>query len=400
VRRLATREARARFVLAGVGALFAWLAFEIALRLAYPALPDGARTPLRRVRTWGIAGSRLGPEWTEHCVGDAYLGARNLPDLDGARVQFGPALYRVSTRSLGFDGVGFRTPEPATRWDAVVVGDSFAFCHHVDIAQCWVPQLARATGLTIANLAVPGTGSVSHARYLERYGRVLEPRLVIWQYWVNDPRDDFDHVVRGKLPCPRAASGSGRSARGIGLKRLLFDGSAGASVLRAAWRRATDAPRAPKRTNTWVFETTEGRPLFAWRGEGAAPESNEGAAGWALTLRALREASHESERRGAAFLLVIAPSNLQVYAEQLPDEPMRAEMRAENRVSDALVAFAAQHAIGVLDLRPAFRAAAAHGEDLYPRYDVHWTPAGNRLAASEIASWVRAALPNARQPAP
>lgn len=371
------------------GVLTAGLLVEAGVRLAYDLLPDSAQFQVSRVRLWGIAGPRLASDWTETCVGDDHLGARILPDLDEIRVRFGPALYRVSTGSLGFSDVGFRTTDSTGVWDAVVVGDSFAFCHHVDIEDCWVPQLARETGLAIADLGVPGTGSVSHARYLEEYGRGLNPKLAIWQYWVNDPRDDFDHIVRGLVPCPRPQPAA--RSREIHPKQLLFDASVGASLLRATWRRHS-SPASRVRTNTWTFETTGGRPLFSWKGEGAAPESKEGAKGMELTLAAIRDGARGTISRGGSFLLLVAPSNLQVYADELPTEELRNEMRAENRTSDRVVAFANEQGIDVLDLRRAFRAAAERGEDLYPSYDVHWTPQGNRLAASLAASWVRDTL--------
>ena len=399
------KERAARLALVLLGALVPWLFVELGVRLFYDSLPSSIQSQVSNVRLWGIGGPRLGPKWTSICVGDEHLGGRNLPDLDAVRVQFGPAIYHVSTSSLGFPNVGFRTTESATRWDGVVIGDSFGFCHHVEIEDCWVPRLARETGISIANLSVPGTGSVSHGRYLEEYGRALNPRLVIWQYWVNDPRDDFEHIVHGKLPCPRPGPGTGdrEPQQSSGAKRFLLDSSIGASLLRGAWKGVTGPSDQTERSDVWVFKTTRGRPLFAWQDEGASPESKEGAAGLALTLEAIGEAARETTERGAAFRLLIAPSNLQVYAQDLPGEELRAEMRAENRTSDRLVAFANEQAIDVLDLRPAFVTAAEGGADLYPDYDVHWTPDGNRLAASLVTEWVRDAFARPRRtphPAP
>jgi hypothetical protein len=99
--------------------------------------------------------------------------------------------------------VAFRTAaNDHNVWDAVVVGDSFGFCHHIEMEDCWVTHVADSTELKLANLSVPGTGSVSHSRYLEKYGRKLNPRYVIWQYWVNDSREDVQHVANGFKPCP------------------------------------------------------------------------------------------------------------------------------------------------------------------------------------------------------
>tara|TARA_R110002095_G_scaffold120822_1_gene105155 strand:+ start:1039 stop:2199 length:1161 start_codon:yes stop_codon:yes gene_type:complete len=374
-----------------MGLLVALLLVEVGMRYAYDYLPFPVQSMIRHVRVWGNAGQRLGPSWLETCVGDPHLGARNLPDLKDHRVQFGPAIYHVSTTSLGFDGLGFRTPEYHGSWDGVVVGDSFAFCHHIEIEDCWVTRLAGKTGLKLANLAVPATGSASHSRYLEKYGRKLDPGLVIWQYWVNDPREDVEHVAGGFLPCPRSTNDIELSEPSTDLRRWLKEHSIAANLVYQTWERqqAGSSRGRPSESDAYFFETTSNRRLFAWRGEGAASRSRVATVGFEMTTAAIGLAARRSRARGSQFLLLIAPSNLQVYADKLPNEVLRAEMEAENRTTDQLIVFARENEIEYLDLRPAFIAAAARGEDLYPYYDVHWTPAGNELAADIVTAWIR-----------
>ncbi len=373
------------------GSLVALALVEVGMRSAYDYLPFPVQSMIRHVRAWGDAGQRLGPSWLETCVADSYLGARNLPDLQDRRVQFGPAIYHVSTTSLGFDGLGFRTPEDHGSWDGVVVGDSFAFCHHVEIEDCWVTRLATKTGLKLANLAVPATGSASHSRYLEKYGHKLDPRLVIWQYWVNDPREDVEHVVGGFLPCPKPPNNNDDNSSITNLRQRLKEYSIVANLVYQTWERrhTGDSTGAPDRSDAYFFKTTQNRRLFAWRGEGAASRSRVASVGFDMTTAAIGLAARRSNARGSQFLLLLAPSNLQVYAEQLPNEVLRTEMAAENLATDQLIAFARENGIEYLDLRPAFIAAAARGEDLYPYYDVHWTPAGNALTAEVVAAWIR-----------
>lgn len=380
----------ARLVMVIFGSLMALFIVEVGMRIAYDYLPFPVQTMIRHVRLWGASGPRLGPSWLEICEGDTYLSARNLSDLKNHRVQFGPAIYHVSTTSLGFDGVGFRTEEHTGAWDGVVVGDSFAFCHHVEIENCWITHVAAKTGLKLANLAVPATGSASHSRYLEKYGRKLKPRLVIWQYWVNDPREDVEHVVGGLLPCPRPV-GDSESTPHIGLRQRLKTGSIAVNLVYQIWERRglSGSREEAKRTDAYVFETTAKRRLFAWRGEGAAPRSKVATSGFQMTAGAIGFAARRTRALNGHFLLLIAPSNLQVYADELPNEVLRAEMEAENLTTDQLIAFARENEIDYLDLRPEFIAAAARGEDLYPYYDVHWTPRGNELAASAVEEWIR-----------
>jgi lysophospholipase L1-like esterase len=115
-----------------------------------------------------------------------------------------------------------------------------------------------------------------------------------------------------------------------------------------------------------------------------------GASGFELTTGAIGLAARRSNANNTQFLLLVAPSNLQVYAADLPSDVLRAEMAAENFATDQLITFAHERGIEFLDLRPAFIAAAARGEELYPSYDVHWTAAGNQLAANAVADWLEA----------
>jgi len=372
-----------------LGSFAAVLLTEVAVRLAYDYLPGGVQHMVRDIRRWGITGPKLGPAWFDYCVADDDLIARNLPDLRRNRVQFGPALYHLSTTNAGFEGLGFRSPVQTGSIDGVVVGDSFSFCHHVEIEACWVTLVAAETGLAMANLAVPATGSVSHSRYLERYGRELEPRFVIWPYWVNDPREDFLQLIANRRPCPAVH----QEIIPIGMREWLKQGSATANIIHALWQGFKSGPAtAALRTDVYVFDTTDGRSLIAWRDEGGAQFPEVAAKGFELTLGALGLAARRSAARETAFLLLIAPSNLQVYADSLPNDVLRSEMKSENETTDRLIGFAVENGIDYLDLRAAFIERAAAGDELYPDYDVHWTARGNRLAAELVADWVQASV--------
>ncbi len=382
--------------------LIALLLVEVGLRLAYGYLPFPVQNMIRHVRVWSSAGSSLGPSWLEICEGDSYLAARNLPNLKRHRVQFGPAIYHVSTTSLGFEHVGFRTMHnDSNRWDGVVVGDSFAFCHHVEMEDCWVTHVAERTGLKIANLAVPGTGSASHSRYLENYGRKLDPRYVIWQYWVNDPREDVQHVAGGLLPCMVAGTDRRGTMHNRGFLQWLKQFSISANLIKhtLVQLQKTTPDDEISTTDAYSFTTTKNRQLFAWRGEGAAIDSQVATSGFKMTTGAISLAARRSSIDKTQFLLLIAPSNLQVYADELPNDVLRTEVEAENFATDRLIEFAKDNNIDFVDLRPAFITAAARGEELYPYYDVHWTASGNKLAANAVVEWIqeKESLANARR---
>ena len=365
---------------------------EIGLRAFYEQLPPGAQEVLRDVKTWLADDKVLGPSWFETCVGDKYYSAKILPNLDRARVKFGPAVYHLSTSDLGFKGVGFRS-QPAASYDGVVVGDSFGFCHHVEIEDCWVRQVEVKSEIKIANLSIPATGSTSHSRYLEKFGRRLKPRFVIWQYWVNDPREDVQHILGGGMPCalPKNVQEEISNAGKTNVRSVFKEHSALANLLYRAWENhRTSNEFAKIRNDVYEFTTSDGQNLFAWRGEGSISDSDTARVGFEMSTAAIGLAARRTQATGGQFLLLIAPSNLQVHADNLPDEILRSEMRYENDMSDRLVEFAKTNGIEYIDLRNLFIDASEQGAKLYPEYDVHWTPHGNRLAADAVSDWLAA----------
>ena len=211
------------------------------------------------------------------------------------------------------------------------------------------------------------------------------PRLVIWQYWVNDPRDDAAHLIGGYLPCPRAgaAPSSPAADNHSWLERhSILDNLLDAATQDLLGSEAETENTGP--TDSYTFTTSTGRDLFAWRGEGASPDSDIGRSGFKLTTAAISLGARRSTAAGSVFLLLIAPSNLQVYADTLPTPELRAEMRNENEVSERLIAFADDNNIPYLDLRAVLIDAAHRGELIYPSYDAHWTPRGNEIVADAL----------------
>ena len=379
-------------LLIGFSTFTGLLVAEITLRLAYDHLPLRIQQPIQHVGKWGPGYPPLGPSWFETCVGDLHLSARNLPNLTNKKVQFGPAVYAISTDRLGFEDVAFRTPNSPPPWDGIVVGDSFGFCHHINYEHCWVTQVEKATELRLANLSVPATGSVSHSRYLEKYGRQLNPHIVLWQYWVNDTREDVEHIHQGFTPCPRDEHWIRGRYEPLSLYRLVKNGSAVANLAHSLWTQRHNKP-GQQSTGVYRFETTSGRKLFAWKGEGPAPASSVEKTGFRHTANAIKLGADRTREAGGKFLLLLPPSNLQTYAHELPTAILRDEARAENKMTDRIIEFAKQHNIAYLDLREAFIIAAKQGQHLYPDYDIHWTHEGNELAAKLVSEWLVDNLP-------
>ena len=114
--------------------------------------------------------------------------------------------------------------------------------------------------------------------------------------------------------------------------------------------------------------------------------------GMDLTKEAILSAAHQASERNSLFLLILVPRNLQVYANFLPSDRLVASAQIDDAIMDDLVAFAEDHQIQHVDLRPALREAAVRGDDLYPTHDAHWDPNANRLVAELLSDTVLEAL--------
>lgn len=388
---------KAAVALLGVG--LAVLTIEVGSRIAYPQLPYSLQKATSGARLWGLGGEALGTliasnDFYATCEGDDWLYARQLPGLHNVPIRSGPGNdWHVTTVSLGFEDIGFRMPkDSAGPWDGVVVGDSFSFCMGVEQHECWVHLLGESTGANLANLGMPGTGSVSHLRYLEDYGWALDPSIVIWQYWANDLRDDYNHVILNSQGCPRPDPAAPVDSNRIlqGLRDWLSHTFVSYNLAVAPLARALlpDLASGGRVVDSYD-QIVLGGNMRIMVNVGQLLLSDQAIdSGMSLTKQAILTASIATEKKGKLFLLVLAPTNLQTYKEQLAPNGLIARAQSEDSHMDEIVAFAVAQNIRYVDLRPEFRAAAARDDLLYLPYDLHWNPDGNRYAAYVIDEWL------------
>jgi len=389
-----------RIILLVFGISLAVLLVEAGFRVVYVHLPYPVQVKASGLRLWGFGGPPLGllidsQDFYQTCMGDERLFARILPGLSDVPIRTGPRnVWHVTSTDLGFDEIGFRTPESEGPWDGVVVGDSFTFCVGVEVQDCWVQQLAEYTGLKLANLGVTGTGSVSHLRYLEDYGWALQPKVVLWQFFLNDPRDDYNHVVKRLQGCPRPQANAEPNVPSKEVRECLSRTFATyVLVVRPALRYVFPQLAGPEAAtiNYEQVMTTNNERLMV-DSPRREKDDSQLLTGIDLTKEAILSAARQASERNSRFLLVLVPRNSQVYADFLPFDQLIASAHVDDVVMDNLVAFAEAHEIQYVDLRSALREAAARGDDLYPAYDGHWSPSGNRLVAEFLADTVAEAV--------
>lgn len=328
-------------------------------------------------------------DWHATFTPDPELGFRCRPCLDVVLAGHPELGCRLRTNHRGL-----RTTLEEGPVDVVAIGDSFTFGYGVEERAAWPAQLARLSGLRVANLGISGFGPGSELAMLRREGLRLRPRLVVWQFFANDLLDaasfaawqrsgqgDFLAWERARLTPSGdfgVAGGVGRSVRGL-LHRWLVSYELAKYALRLGAYSPHSRPARWVRSGGAPMLLNSREPL-AWADLSDARVQE----GMALTTAALRAARDEARAAGADLLVVAAPTREAVYWRGAAGE--RQALEHNDRW---LAQLCRQLDIPCLSLLPAFQRAAQREQLLYFGQDVHWNPAGHRLAAREIANFVR-----------
>ena len=238
-------------------------------------------------------------------------------------LQFGSPQVRFHVNTIELwegGGVGFRTRPVDYFVDAVVVGDSFAFCF-TERADCWVWQLEAASGMGIVNLGLPGTGSRSHQLVLRDFGRPLRPPLVIWQFFGNDFNDDYGlAAARAEIePVAESADAADDSAAAEPVAAWLRTHSALFAVVEklvTGERQDLDAA-ARQFEERYEARTASGEILrFGQPYEPVALDMSrsQNQAGYELSRAAFAAARDLVRSWGGDMVVVLTPTREEVYA--------------------------------------------------------------------------------------
>lgn len=377
-----------RTVSPALGALGAVAAFGVVLtELLARAEPGMLPAPVQtmtglRAQSW----AGFYDDWHATFVPDPALGFRHRPDLDALLAGHPEFSYRLRINSRGL-----RTTVEGGPVDVVALGDSFTFGYGVGERATWPAQLARLSGITVANLGISGFGPGSELAMLGSEGLRLRPRLVLWQFFANDlldaasfagwqtaGRGDFLAWERARMaPAGEPAGASRLSLCGLLHRHLV-------SYELAKWALQQGVYDPGRRPARWV--DVAGAPLLlditqpcAWADLSDARVQQ----GMALTAAALTEARDAARAGGARFAVVAAPSKEAVYWQGTA-----AERETLERNDRWVAQVCEQHGIACLPLLPVFASAARRDGPLYFGQDIHWNPAGHRLAAGEIARFI------------
>ena len=293
-------------------------------------------------------------------------GRRITPDLDVVIERHPTSQRRTRVRT---NRLGLRGPEAPGRelgeLRVLVLGDSITFGDYVDEGETYPAALERrlqaampARVVRVINGGGPNVGTMDEAMLLADLAPELRPSVVVVGFYLNDSVDQAPYPARIRIPAWLARS------------RL-------AERVASAWARAVHDARVRPRY-VWVHE-------FLARGWVADPAAYDrlvalasgdwGAAwreeSWAPVEAALRHMRALGEQHGFQVAVAAFPVSVQVESRREDDRPQQ-RIRA---LADSL-------GMPFVDLLPALR--GSREQPLF--YDhCHLTPAGNAIAAEQIA---------------
>jgi len=293
-------------------------------------------------------------------------GKRITPNLNVV-IERHPMSHRrtvVRTNQLGLRGPQVPAREVG-ELRILVLGDSITFADYVDEDETYPAALERrlqaatpARVVRVINGGGPNVGTMDEAALLADLAPELRPDVVLVGFYLNDSVGQAPYPERIRIPA------------GLGWSRL-------ADRAASVWAREAHIARVRPRY-VWVYEFIE----RGWVADAAAYDrlvalaaGDWGAAwreeSWAPVEAALRYMKTLGEQHGFQVAVAAFPVIVQVESRHEDDRPQR-----------RIRALAESLGMPFVDLLPALR--ASRGQALF--YDhCHLTPAGNAIAAEQIA---------------
>jgi len=407
-----------------VAAALALVGTEILLRSQPDLLPGEVFAALPE------EGARLFPDRDFSLGYEPELGFRPLPDRCWRYrrvfdLQIGgkasAAFHSPDSTALEFctDHDGFATaPDAEPR--IAIVGDSFVQSRGVAAADRWTQVLEGLSGRQVANFGVSGYAPQQTALTVARYALPRSPRLIVFALFEgNDVQDaeQYQQYRRGgigwrELEAAHRRAGQGSTVRSRYQEYVvgtLVEHFAARLLERLAPRAATVDRVAGLGFNPVTAHLGDRDLRIAFSGlllRRAALSSDEWESrpGFAMTVDSVERAWRQAEAAGVEFVVTLLPSKESIYPWLLRDSidgPMferyvaalpvdhvpptwEAYLRHRGSLGTVLSSRLGERGVRVFDLRPAFEAHAARGEELYHPLDSHWNEAGHRLAAEEL----------------
>lgn len=369
------------------------LLLELAIRVAVPYLPPALQLAAERV----YKGESLDINRLSLMTMDIDHNFMMRPNIENAL--YGPhesVIFHVSTVQILDSRMGFRTYPVAQgdNIDAAVVGDSFSFCF-TEFVDCWVTLFEQNSGLRVMNLAQGSTGSMSHWRFVDTFGRAFQPPLVIWQWFGNDFNEDYQlAVTRGEMQPIQYGEGIPDYDKDANQILIWLRSNSVAWVVLETALVGEDAYISDFErfhfTRPYSVEYNGHRLNFGQKYEQIAMNVNDPrvAAGIPMTREALLNAKEAVEEWGGEFVVFMIPAREEVYADLTLEHLGQETMNIYTGARETMLSMCEELELRCLDLLAPMQDYARQGEHLYYTDDMHLNLRGNEIVAQLVQDWL------------
>jgi hypothetical protein len=304
----------------------------------------------------------------------------------------GAKSWKIYHCDLRYDRDGFRNRSDLDSADLIVLGDSFIEGMQMADAELITARLAVHLDRTVANLGRTGDGPQQELHILRRYGLGLRPRTCIWAFYEGNDLQDARRYEPGQEAVRRFAQQGGSPAFGA----LSFTMNWLEYLIRT---RLSPEPRPAARLYIGRFVDHTGKQVDMYFGSEDQHDESVSVGSLATSPELKRVQSQLAEahslcrRQGIQLVVMFIPSKFRVYRDLCtfdrdspclawPDNDLPRALKAKLDEISAEISF--------LDLTPRFHAEAARGSLIYLPDDTHWSSEGHRVAAQELAGFLRA----------
>jgi hypothetical protein len=290
--------------------------------------------------------------------------------------------------------MGFRTypVEQGDKIDVAVVGDSFSFCF-TEFEDCWVTRFEKNTGLRTMNLSQGSTGSMSHWRFIDTFGRAFQPPLVIWQWFGNDFNEDYQlALTRGETqPLGDTVVPDYHKDDNPILKWLRSNSVAWVVVETALFGEDAYISDFERYHFTPEYSVKIGDQTlsFGQKYEQIAMNMDDPRVSYGIptTRDALQNAKETVEGWGGKFVVFLVPTREEVYSEYTAAD-LGDKIEIYHGARETMLELCKELTLTCYDLLPELQKYADQGEMLYYVDDMHLNPHGNEVVEALVQNWL------------
>jgi lysophospholipase L1-like esterase len=343
---------RPKLALAGAAGLLALAALEAGVRALKQAPP-------------------LPPHYGEYQAGDE-LPFRIKPGQvlrERLHGEAGEPEHEIRTNREGFRDVDRDLAKPPGVYRILGLGDSYTYGAGAPFEQTYLYRIEQRLNERSAGPARVDIIKAGQPRYwteperilLETVGLRYQPDLVLLGFTANDVTDTYIGLTWKSVRDGYLVTREAYELGPVGVWLYVRSHLARVLLKRYVARRLRHYDRGTAQTMKWP-------EVFV--------ENGYHEADWRAVEAELEKIARICRAHGARLVLVHIPTN---------------EFWRPNYAyaGDRLAAFGARRGVPVIDALPAIREAAAAGETLYWKKDIHCTPAGYRVIADAVVDGLR-----------